>query len=90
LEVSHSGFYDYVSRQEEPKIDAEEVTLLARVKAIVAKTRYRYGSRRMAKALQDEGFQVGRTKARGLMVEAGVSVQRAKRRGQLTTGSRHG
>ena len=90
LEVSRSGFYDYQSRQANPKIDAEEVTLLARVKAIAAATRSSYGSRRMAKALQAEGFAVGRRKARRLMKEAGVQVPRAKRRGPVTTDSRHG
>lgn len=90
LEVSRSGFYDYVSRQEQPTIDAEEVTLVARVKAIAAKTRDSYGSRRMARALQDEGFAVGRGKARRLMKQAGVRVKRAKRRGPVTTESRHG
>jgi transposase InsO family protein len=44
----------------------------------------------MAKALQDEGFQVGRAKARGFMAEAGVSVTPPKRRGPVTTDSRHG
>lgn len=90
LEVSRSGFYDYVSRQAHPTIDAEAVTLLAHVKAIAAKTPSSYGSRRMARALQEEGFTGGRAKARRLMVEAGVSVQRAKRRGPVTTDSRHG
>jgi len=44
----------------------------------------------MAKALQEEGFVVGRVTARRLMQEAGVTVQRAKRRGPVTTDSRHG
>ncbi len=90
LEVSRSGFYDYQSRQANPEIDAEEVVLLARVKGIAAATRSSYGSRRMAKALQAEGFAVGRVKARRLMKEAGVRVERAKRRGPVTTDSRHG
>lgn len=72
------------------KIDAEEVTLLARVKVIAEKTRYSYGSRRMARSLQDEGYKVGRAKARRLMAEAGVGVKRAKRRGPVTTDSRQG
>lgn len=71
-------------------IGAEDVTLLARVQAIAANTRYSYGSRRMARALQDEGFKVGRAKTRRFMKEAGVRVQRAKRRGPITTDSRHG
>ena len=44
----------------------------------------------MAKQLQDEGFAVGRAKARRLMNQAGVVVQRPKRRGPVTTDSRHG
>jgi transposase InsO family protein len=90
LGVSRSGFYDYQTRQATAKIDAEEVALLARVKEIAAATRLSYGSRRMAKALQAEGFTVGRVKARRLMKEAGVKVKRAKRRGPVTTDSRHG
>ena len=64
--------------------------MLARVKAIAEATRYCYGSRRMAKALQDEGFAVGRAKAKRLMTEAEVTVKRSKRRGPVTTDSRHG
>ncbi len=88
--MSRSGFYDYHSRQANSKIDAEEVALLARVKEIAAATRDSYGSRRMAKELQDEGLTVGRVQARRLMNEAGVRAQRAKRRGPVTTDSRHG
>ena len=90
LGVSRSGFYDYQARQAHPKIDAEEVALLSRVKAIAVATRSSYGTRRMAKALQEEGFAVGRVKARRLMKEAGVQVKRAKRRAPVTTDSRHG
>ena len=84
LEVSRSGFYDYLCRRIQPVIDAEEVTLLARVQAIATKTRESYGSRRMARALQDEGFKVmsgvgltlGRYEVRRLMKNAGISVRR--------------
>ena len=57
---------------------------------MAAGTRHSYGSRRMATPLQDEGFAVGRAKARRLMHQAGVAVQRPKRRGPVTTASRHG
>jgi transposase InsO family protein len=67
-----------------------ERALVARVKAIADDTRSSYGSRRMAKQLQAEGFAVGRAKARRLMNQAGVVVQRPKRRGPVTTDSRHG
>jgi putative transposase len=90
LDVSRSGFYDYLLRHAQPSVDAEQVALIARVKAIAAQTRYSYGSRRMAKQLQEEGFDVGRMKARRAMKEAGVTVQRPRRRGPVTTDSRHG
>lgn len=90
LRVSRSGFYDYLARQAHPVIDAEELTLIARIQAIAAKTRSSYGSRRIAKALQDEGFQVGRDKVRRLMKEAGVWVRRRTTRKPQTTDSRHG
>ena len=90
LDVSRSGFYEYLPRHAKASVDAEEVALLSRVKAIAAETRHSYGSRRMAKQLQDEGFNVGRAKARRLMNKAGVAVQRPRRRGPMTTDSRHG
>ena len=90
LDVSRSGFYEYLPRHAKASVDAEEVALLTRVKAIAAETRHSYGSRRMAKQLQDEGFNVGRAKARRLMNKTGVAVQRPRRRGPMTTDSRHG
>ena len=90
LDVSRSGFYEYLLRHTKASVDAEEVALFARVKAIAAETRHSYGSRRMAKQLQDEGFHVGRAKARRLMHKTGVAVPRPRRRGPMTTDSRHG
>jgi putative transposase len=90
LAVSRSGFYAYVQRQTATCIDAEEVGLVARVKAIAAETRSSYGSRRMAKQLQDDGFAVGRYKARRLMQQAAVTVRRPKPYHPVTTDSRHG
>lgn len=90
LEVSRSGFYTYVHRHATIQRDAEEDALVARVKAIAAETRSSYGSRRMAKQLQEDGFAVGRYKARRLMQQAAVTVQRRKKRRPMTTDSRHG
>jgi putative transposase len=89
LEVSRSGFYDYLSRQSQAVIDAEETTLIARIQAIAAKTRSSYGSRCMTSALHEEGFQVGRYKVRRLMKDAGGGQRRNTRKPQ-TTDSRHG
>ena len=90
MQVSRSGFYAYEQRQAHTALDRVELELLARVKAIAAETRQSYGSRRMAKQLQEEGFAVGRAKARRLMKEAGVSVRRPSIRRPMTTDSRHG
>ena len=90
MQVSRSGFYAYAHRQAHRTMDRVKLELLARVKAIASGTRQSYGSRRMAKQLQDEGFSVGRAKARRLMQEAGVSVRRPRARGPVTTESRHG
>jgi putative transposase len=53
---------------------------MPREKAIAAETRSSYGSRRMAKQLQDEGLPVGRHKVRRLMRQAAVTVARLKKR----------
>ena len=90
MQVSRSGFYAYERRQAHRTIDRAKLALLCRVQAIAWETRQSYGSRRMAKQLQDEGFAVGRAKARRLMQEAGVSVRRPRARGPVTTDSRHG
>jgi transposase InsO family protein len=89
LEVSRSGFYTYLQRQAASPVDREQVELIARVKAIAAQTRQSYGSRRMAKQLQAEGYPVGRYRARRLMQQAGVAVHRPAQRRPQTTDSRH-
>jgi transposase InsO family protein len=90
FEVSRSGFYAYRQHHASSSIERLAVELAARVKAIAAQTRHSYGSRRMAKQLQAEGYAVGRGKARRLMREAGVAVRRPTHRRPRTTESRHG
>ena len=90
MQVSRSGFYAYVQRQASAGIGAEEGALLARVQAIAVETRHSYGSRRLAKQLQADGFSVRRYKAKRLMRQAKVTVQRSKKRSPVTTDSRHG
>jgi transposase InsO family protein len=66
-----------------------EDSLVTRVKAMAAQTRSSYGSRRMAKQLHAEGFAVGRYKARRLMQQAAVTVQRRPKRHPVPTDRRH-
>ena len=65
-----------MSRHAQVSIDTEATTLIARIQAIAAKTRSSYGSRRMTRALREEGFQVGRYKVRRLMKDAGGVIAR--------------
>jgi putative transposase len=90
LGVGRSGFYDYLTRQAAPALSPDEIALLERIKVIAEKTHHSYGSRRMTKQLQDEGYDVGRFKVRRLMKQAGVSVQGRRRSRPKTTDSRHG
>lgn len=90
LEVGRSGFYDYQKRQAAPALSHAEIDVLERIKAISEKTNHSYGSRRLVKHLQDEGYDVGRFKVRRLMKLAGVSVESRRWRGPKTTDSRHG
>lgn len=89
LDGSRSGFYAYARRRAIPRRNQAEGALLARVRALHPQTRQRYGSRRMAKQLQAEGFPVGRYKARRLRQAVGVAV-RHRKRAPVTTDSRHG
>jgi transposase InsO family protein len=85
-----SGFYDYLKRQAAPALSPEEIAWLERIKTIAAKPPHSYGSCRMTRQLQDEGYEVGRFKGRRCMKQAGVSVEGRRRRGPKTTDSRHG
>ena len=87
MRVSRSGFYGWRSRAGGESSARER--LLERVRAIHRRVRGSYGSRRMARVLQREGFAVGRYQARSLMREAGVRC-RQRRRWRATTDSGHG
>lgn len=89
MRVSRSGFYDYLKRDKHvPVHDPEADALKSRVRQIFKLFKSSYGSRRMAKQLQDEGYDVGRFKARRLMREQGLKAK-APRRFKVTTDSCH-
>ena len=89
MEVSRSGFYDYLHRlnTDNPN-DEHQNALKARIKAIFNESRGSYGSRRVLKKLQSEGHQLGRYKVRRLMRSLGLRAKR-RRRYKVTTDSRH-
>ena len=89
MEVSRSGFYDYLHRlNTDNPADAYHSALKTRVKAIFNQSRGSYGSRRVLKKLQSEGYRIGRYKVRRLMRDLDLRVKR-RRRYKVTTDSRH-
>jgi transposase InsO family protein len=87
--VSRSGFYAYLHRynngtDEDPK----EAALAARIHAIFKEHRGKYGSRRILKQLEKEGYKVGRYKVRRIMKDLGLKAN-SSRKFKVTTDSRH-
>jgi len=76
--VSRSGYYKYVKTVHENEMEPD-FDLIAKVCEIHSDTRGSYGSRRMSSQLRDDGYDVGRYRARSLMKKAGVSVKRRKK-----------
>jgi len=89
MEVSRSGFYDYLRRfDNNDTANDHEAPLKVRIKAIFQESRRSYGSRRILKKLQSEGHQMGRFKVRRLMRELALKPK-SPRRYKVTTDSRH-
>lgn len=74
MEVSRSGFYQYLKNIDKNRIDPE-FEVMSAVRQILNQTRRRYGSRRMSKELRSKGYDIGRYAARRLMKKTGVSVK---------------
>jgi transposase InsO family protein len=89
MKVSRSGFYDYLHSFNNGSDDSpEEAALKSRTIAIFKEHRGKYGSRRISKQLKDEGYPVGRYKARRIMRELGLKAK-TPRRYKVTTDSGH-
>jgi putative transposase len=84
LEVSKSGYYAHLKRTSSARAQRDE-RVTAKVRAIHARTRGVYGSRRMVHELDEP---VGRNRVARLMREHGL-LARAPRRYRVTTDSAH-
>ena len=71
MQASRSGYYSYLKVLSGHQAD-KETTLLVAIKVLAAQSRNSYGSRRIAKALQRQGYPVGRFRTRRLMRKAEV------------------
>jgi transposase InsO family protein len=89
MRVSRSGFYDYLHRYDRGTDDnPDKAELATRVHAIFKEHRSKYGSRRIVRQLNDEGYDVGRYKVRRIMKDLGLKAK-ISRRFKVTTDSRH-
>jgi transposase InsO family protein len=90
LEVSPSGYYDWLERRSNPGPRARENETLAQdIQAIHAQSRQTYGSPRIVMELRKEGKQHGRNRVARLMNEAGLCGRQKGRYRVQTTDSNH-
>ena len=87
LDVSRSGFYAWKTRAPSSRQQSDE-RLAVEIAATHAKSKKRYGSPRVHRALRKKGIRVGKKRIARLMREKGL-VARQKRRFRRTTDSNH-
>lgn len=87
LGVSQSGYFAWKDRPASRR-QRENMVLLAHVRSAFSLSNGTYGSPRMTRELQDEGFAVGRRRTARLMQENGLQA-RQRRRFKHTTDSHH-
>src|SRR5690242_12060904 len=74
LNVSSSGFYDWLERPESPRAAANRV-LVEKIRAVHDDSRRTCGSPRGHAGLRAEGVRVGRNRVARLMRENGIRVK---------------
>lgn len=87
LGVSRTGFYAWCAREPSQRW-CHDQRLLLEIRAWHGKTRQRYGSPRIYKALKKEGIRTSRKRVERLMREAELRAKR-RRRFLVTTQSDH-
>src|ERR1700681_4339041 len=87
LGVSQSGYFAWKARSGSRR-QRDDMVLLAHVRSAFALSNGTYGSPRMTRELQDNGFAVGRRRTARLMHENGLKA-RQKRPFKRTTDSDH-
>lgn len=86
MQVSRSAYYHWLNDEHFPKED--EKMLKAKVKLIFDKSKKTYGTRRIVKALNEEGVEIGRFKIRRFMEQLQLKARYPKRF-KMTTDSNH-
>ena len=87
MSVSRSGYYEWLGRPESSR-DKENRKLTAMIKEIFIQNRNVYGTRRIAKILEENDVFISRRRIGKLMMSAGLSCK-TKRKFKITTNSKH-
>lgn len=88
LEVSRSGYYDWLTRPESERAK-ENALLLARIRAIHAKSQQTYGSPRMTVELNGEGFACSENRVARIMHKNEIASEAVRKFKITTTDSNH-
>ena len=78
LEVSRSGYYEWLSRPPRPQADADQ-QVEAKIKHYCAQGRSTYGTRRIKYLLAQEGLQVSRRRIGRVLAQAGLHCKTRRR-----------
>jgi len=87
LEVSPSGYYDWLKRPDSPR-QKEEARLVVEIKAAHKRNRETYGPERLQTDLADHGIQVGVHRIKRIRTEHGIRCKQTKKF-KATTNSNH-
>lgn len=88
LEVSKSGYYDWLSGRTH-QISAAQAQQRQQIISTFEHHRSRYGTRRIVAALADQGLQLSRSKVRGVLQQEGMKAIQPRSFVPRTTDSRH-
>ena len=90
LNVSASGYYDYVRRQNSPSPSANRrLELSEKIASVHAISRQTYGSPRICRQLRDEGETVSEKTVAKIMKTLQIQGKSPWKKNPYTTGSRH-
>lgn len=87
MQVCRSYYYDFVKNKQN-QVGKNQKTLEKRMVVLFEQHKQNYGSRRLMKALREEGFEIGRYRVRKLMKSLELFVKQ-KLRYKNTTDSKH-
>ncbi len=88
LDVSRSGYYDWLKRPESDRAK-ENVVLLERIRAVHEKSDATYGSPRMTAELRAEGLSCSENRVARIMRENKIASDAVKKFKITTTDSNH-